>query len=412
MDHVIIGAGPAGVTAAEHLARLDPPGAVSLLVGESGPPYARMAIPYLLGGQIDETGTFIREEPTHYADLGIQVIDGRAASVDPAGRSVRLADGRSLRYDNLLVATGSLPAAPPVDGLATRGVHTCWTLADARQIVRAAGSRSRVVLMGVGFVACVIMEGLVELIGDPARLTVIAGPSGRMVRSMMDETAGGMIRRWCETQGVTIVAGDRAVAIEDGPAVRMQSGRTFAADLVIVATGVVPNVGFLAGSGVAVEEGILVDDQMRTSVPGIFAAGDCAQGPDFRSRSRSVHPVQPGAVEHGRIAAHAMAGRAIAYRGGLSMNVLNTLGLIATSIGRWQGVPGGDRAQAADEDRFKYMRLEFDDDRLVGAISVGRTDHIGVIRGLIETPVRLGDWKRRLVANPHRIADAYVACTR
>ncbi len=86
MDHLIIGAGPAGVTAAEHLARLDPSGTVSLLVGEPGPPYARMAIPYLLGREIDEAGTFIREEPSHYEDLGIRAIEGRAASIR-AGRS-------------------------------------------------------------------------------------------------------------------------------------------------------------------------------------------------------------------------------------------------------------------------------------------------------------------------------------
>ncbi len=427
MDHVIIGAGPAGVTAAEHLVQLDPASRVSLVVGEAGAPYARMAIPYLLSGHISEAGTFIRRDVKHYGERGVALIEGRAAAVDAAARVVRLADGRPLPYDRLLVATGSSPAAPPIEGLDKAAVHTCWTLADARDIAAAARPGSRVVLMGVGFVACIIMDGLAALVGrrqasagrqkmGPAscggKLTVIAGPSGRMVRSMMDETAGGMIRRWCEQHGVAIVSGDRAVAIEDGPVVRMQSGMRLGADLVVVATGVKPNVEFLEGSGVAIEDGSLVDDRMRTTVPHIYAAGDCAQGPDFGSRSRSVHAIQPAAVEHGRIAALAMAGRDAAYRGGLSMNVLNTLGLIATSIGRWQGVEGGEGVRVADEDRFRYTRLEFEDDRLVGAINVGRTDHIGVIRGLIETPIALGEWKARLLANPHRIAEAYVARTR
>src|SRR5512146_3107836 len=102
MEHLIIGAGPAGVTAAEHLVRLDPGGRVSLVVGEAGPPYARMAIPYLLSGRIDRAGTFIRRELTHYGDMGIQLIEGRAAKVDAAERCVRLVDGRSLAYDELL----------------------------------------------------------------------------------------------------------------------------------------------------------------------------------------------------------------------------------------------------------------------------------------------------------------------
>ena len=388
------------------------------------------AIPYFLSGQIGEAGTFIRRDVTHYGDMGIRLIEGRAVAVDTSARTIRLVDGRCLPYDSLLVSTGSSPVPPPVDGLANRGVHTCWTLADAREIVAAVRPGSRVVLMGVGFVACVIMQGLVARLRHAAAsaapfdlpegrqaafgsgLTVIAGSSGRMVRSMMDETAGGMIRRWCERQGVTVISGDRAVAIERGPAVRTHSGRSLSADLVVVATGVKPNIGFLEGSGIAIEEGILVDDHLRTNVAGIYAAGDCAQGPDFASRSRSVHAIQPAAVDHGRIAALGMAGHDVAYRGALSMNVLNTLGLVATSIGRWQGVAGGDCVQVVDEERFKYIRLEFDDDRLVGAISVGRTDHIGVIRGLVETPVRLGDWKQRLIANPHRIAEAYVARTR
>lgn len=412
MDHVIIGAGPAGVTAAEHLVKLDPQARVSLIVGEAGTPYARMAIPYLLSGRIDEAGTYVRRDPNHYARIGVQLLNGRAAAVDAAASDVHLHDGRRLHYDRLLVATGSSPSAPPVEGLTRAGVHTCWTLADARDILQETRPGSRVVLMGVGFVACIIMQGLVARIGNGVNLTVIAGSSGRMVRSMMDETAGGMIRRWCEGQGVAVISGDQAAAIEDGPCVRMRSGKRLEADLVVVATGVRPNTAFLENTGVTIEEGILVDEHMRSSVPGIYAAGDCAQGPDFGSRSRSVHAIQPAAVEHGRIAALAMAGQDVAYRGGLSMNVLTTLGLIATSIGRWQGLAGGERSQVTDEGRFRYMRLEFEEDRLVGAINVGRTDHIGVIRGLIESQIRLGGWKDRLMADPSRIAEAYVASTR
>jgi len=107
-----------------------------------------------------------------------------------------------------------------------------------------------------------------------------------------------------------------------------------------------------------------------------------------------------------------MAGRTSRYRGSLSMNVLNTLGLISSSFGLWQGVDGGDRAVVADQDRFQYLRLEFDGERLVGSLALGLTEHVGVLRGLIQTKIRLGPWKERLMADPHLVMDAYLDRTK
>ena len=103
-----------------------------------------------------------------------------------------------------------------------------------------------------------------------------------------------------------------------------------------------------------------------------------------------------------------MAGRDVCYKGSLNMNVLDTLGLVSASFGNWEGVEGGDHAEVVDEDGFRYMRLEFDGERLVGALSLGRTDNIGVLRGLIQTHVPLGGWVEKLKADPHRIVEAYV----
>jgi NAD(P)H-nitrite reductase large subunit len=104
-----------------------------------------------------------------------------------------------------------------------------------------------------------------------------------------------------------------------------------------------------------------------------------------------------------------MAGRPLRYRGSLSMNVLNTLGLISSSFGLWMGVEGGDHAETLDWGEFRYLRLEFQEDVLVGAIALGLTQHVGVVRGLIQTQVRLGAWKERLMADPHQVMEAYLA---
>jgi NAD(P)H-nitrite reductase large subunit len=141
----------------------------------------------------------------------------------------------------------------------------------------------------------------------------------------------------------------------------------------------------------------------------VFAAGDVAQGPDFSTGGYSVHAVQPTAADHGRIAAINMAGGDAAYKGSLAMNVLDTVGLVSCSFGCWQGVEGGEAVERIEDDRYKYINLQIAEDRLVGAITVGRTDSVGVLRGLIQTRVPLGPWKARLKSDPHRIVEAYVA---
>ncbi len=122
-----------------------------------------------------------------------------------------------------------------------------------------------------------------------------------------------------------------------------------------------------------------------------------------------MHAIQPTATEHGRIAAMNMMGKPIAYQGSLIMNVLDTIGLVSASFGKWDGVAGGERAVVVDDDRFHYLRLEFDGDRLIGSLSLGRTDHIGALRGLIQARRRLGPWKDVLLADPQRFMEAYVA---
>jgi NAD(P)H-nitrite reductase large subunit len=408
MKHVIVGGGPAGVTAAETLRKVEPSADITLIGGEAGPPYCRMAIPYYLAGDIAEEGTYFRHEGDHYPRLGIRYLNDRVEAISATERRVRLAGGADLPYDRLLLATGSRPAMLPAPGLDTAGVYPCWTLADARRIAERARAGAEVVLIGAGFVACIIMQALAH---RGMRLTVVTGSSGRMVRSMMDETAGGLIMRWCREHGVFILTGQRVAAIEPGPTVLLADGQALKADLVVVASGVRPNSEFAAAAGVAVDEGIVVDGYLRTGVAGIFAAGDVAQGPDFSTRTRSVHAIQPTATEHGRVAAMNMAGRTVAYRGSLGMNVLDTLGLISSSFGQWQGVEGGETAVHLDEKRFRYMDLKFDDDRLIGVNSVGRTENLGALRGLIQKRIRLGAWKDRLMANPYRFMEALVATT-
>jgi len=408
MRHVIIGSGPAGVVAAETLRKADPACEITLLHGEAGPPYARMTIPYLLAGQIEAAGTHLRQEPGHYDRLGIRLVAGRARTVDAAARNVLLEDGRVLPYDRLLVASGATPVLQKMPGIDLPGVHTCWTLEDVRTFTERAKPGTRVVQMGAGFVGCVIMRGLVSLGVD---LTILVR-SGRMVSRMMNPIASGMIRRWCEAKGVRIRVNTLPTELRSvGGELRvvLDGGEELPAHIYLCLVGVKPNTNFLAGSGVAMQAGILVDASLRTNVPEIYAAGDVAEATNCLTGERMVNAIQPNAVEQGRIAALNMAGKSATARGAFAFNVLDTLGLLSYSFGAWQGLAGGESVELVDESRFRYLRLEFLEDRLVGANTVGFSEHAGVLRGLMEGKVRLGAWKARLLQDPTLLLQAYLA---
>jgi len=407
MHHVILGAGPAGVIAAETIRKHAPADRITLVGDEPEPPYSRMAIPYLLIGNIDESGTYLRKSPTHFTDLRIDVLRARAKSVDVKQRSVTLSDGQVLAFDKLLIATGSTPVRPPIRGIDCKGVHNCWTLDDARAIMALAVPGARVLQLGAGFIGCIIMEALAA---RGVQLSVVE-MGDRMVPRMMGPTAGGMIRDWCEAKGVKVYTGTKVESIEAGAplSVRLSDGSHVPADLVISAAGVKPSIGFLESSGITCLLGVLTDEHLQTNVPGIYAAGDCAEAFDKVSGQTIVSAIQPNAAEQARVAALNMVGKPGELKGVTQINVLDTLGLISTSFGNWQGVAGGQQVELTDKAAGRHLSLQFKDDVMVGCNSVGWTEHVGVMRGLVEGQVHLGEWKDRLLHDPTRLMDAYLA---
>ena len=413
MRHVIIGAGPAGVVAAETLRGLDSQSAITLIGNEPEPPYSRMAIPYCLNDMIGEAGTYLRKTEGHYDSLNIEVVQDRVTALSTQDKTLTLVSGGSQTYDHLLIASGSTPTAPPIDGIDLPGVHACWTLDDYRRIIERAKPGSSIVLMGAGFIGCIILEALAA---RGVNLTVVE-LENRMVPRMMNEASGGLIKRWCEDKGVRVLTSTRVEGIEsDSPndmlKVSLSDGETLDADLVISATGVAPNTAFLEGSGIEVDHGILVNDRLQTNLDAVYAAGDVAQGRNFSTGEYSVQAIQPTAVEHARIAAINMSdGHESKHQGSLNLNVLSTMGLISASFGAWEGVDGGDSAELSDPGRYWYLNLQFEEDVLIGAHSLGLTAQVGILRGMIQTGLHLGVWKDRLMRNPLNLTEAYVAAT-
>jgi len=410
--HLILGAGPAGVIAAETIRKQAPQDRITIVGDEPEPAYSRMAIPYLLIGNVDERGTYLRKSPTHFADLKIDIVQAKVTGVHAMDKTVLLANGQSLSFDTLLIATGSHPVSPPIPGIQSEGVHTCWTLEDARKIAALATQGARVLQLGAGFIGCIIMEALAA---RGVELSVVE-MGDRMVPRMMGPTAGGMIRDWCEAKGVHVFTGTKVESITAGKPlqVKLSNGKTVEADLVISAAGVRPAIGFMEKSGVTCLLGVLTDEHLQTNVPGIYAAGDCAEAFDKVSGKMIVSAIQPNAAEQARIAGANMVsfarGRAATanLKGVTQINVLDTLGLISTSFGDWQGRPGGEHVELTDVAAGRHLSLQFKGDVLVGCNSVGWTEHVGVMRGLVEGQVKLGAWKEVLMKDPTQLMEAYL----
>ena len=409
MKHIILGAGPAGVIAAETIRKHAPADEILIVGDEAEAPYSRMAIPYLLIGNIGEEGTHLRHGATHFRDLRIEVRRARCTALNGAGKTLTLDDGSVLAFDRLLIATGSNPVRPPIPGIDSPNVRSCWTLADARAIAAKATKGSRVLQMGAGFIGCIIMEALAA---RGVELSVVE-MGDRMVPRMMGPTAGGMIKAWCEKKGVRVHTGARVQAIEPGTGqalcVRLSDGSTIEADLVISATGVRPNIGFLETSGVRCLVGVLTDEHLQTNLPGIYAAGDCAEAFDKVSGKTIVSAIQPNAADQAYVAAMNMVGKPTELKGVTQINVLDTLGLISTSFGNWEGVAGGEHVELTDLAAGRHLSLQFLGDVMVGCNSVGWTNHAGVMRGLVEGQVKLGHWKDALMRDPTQLMPAYLA---
>jgi NAD(P)H-nitrite reductase large subunit len=412
--HVIVGGGTAGhnaITTIRQLESRDEPSEVVLVSAER--PYSRMVLPYYLGRSIAESHVYTAT-PGRLAQLGVKSHLGRrAVGLDPRAGKLTLDDDTVVEYDDLLIATGSSPVRPPVPGADGPGVHSFWTLEQARRVVAETVPGSHVVMVGAGFIAFTILNSILSL---GARLTIVE-IAPQILPRMIDREGAGLVEAWLRRHGVEVRTGATLTAVETVGGkrrLRMQAGGDLDADVVIMATGIRPNLEWLRGSGIPVNKGVLVDDHLRSSVPTVYAAGDVAEGRDLVTGHPDVHAIEPTAMEHGRVVGSNMAGHALAYRGSLLMNIVDVCHLDVASFGRWDDADA-EVVAAVRPERPAYRKLLFHGDRLTGAMILGRADDVwttndvGMLKGLVQTGTALGRWKERLRKNPFEVKPAFIA---
>ena len=412
-QQVIIGGGPAATNAVEAIRQFDGDSQISLICDE--PAHSRMALPYWLSGQISREHTYTADAG-YFERLGVDAkIGARVAAIHPQTKTVDLADGTQLSYDNLLLATGSRPLPLPIEGGELPEVTPQWSLSDIERslAILAEKSNPRVVLVGAGFIGFIVLSALFK---RGCQLTVVER-AAQVLPRMLAAPAAQLVQRWLQEKGIGLHAASSVAAItraDDGTKrVELSSGETLSADLVVAAVGVSPNLDLVEGTEIETDHGILVNERMQTSVPSIYAAGDCAQGSALFQHERQVHAIQPTAVDHGRVAGANMAGQDIAYPGSLSMNVLDVCGLQCVSYGNWDD-SSAEQMEISNESTYVYRNLLWTGDKITGAMFLGRANDVGMltdvgmVKGLMQTQSSLGPWKEFLGRNPFDIRRAFI----
>ena len=410
--HVIVGGGTAGMNAITTIREIDR-GTSEIVLISAERPYSRMVLPYYLARDITESHVFTAN-PSRLAQLNVIPHLGRgAARLDTKAQQLTLDNGTVIDYDDLLVATGSSAIRAPVLGADGIGIHSFWTLDQARAVLRGISAGTQVVMVGAGFIAFTILNSILKL---GAKLSIVE-IAPQILPRMIDRTGAEIVEGWLRRHGVEVRTGAHLQAIDDVDGrkrLRFQESGGLEADLVIMATGIRTNLDWLAGSGVEINRGVLVDDHLRSSVPNVYAAGDVAEGRDCVTGERAIHAIEPTAMEHGRIVGANMAGQALAYRGSLLMNIVDVADLEIASFGAWDSATA-EVSSAVKPDRPAYRKLLWQGDRLIGAIILGvstdiwTTNDVGMLKGLVQTGAGLGPWKDYLRHNPFDIKKAFLA---
>ena len=373
MRYVIIGGSAAAIGCIEGVRSVDKTGEIILITGETEWNYSRPLISYLLEGKTTRDKMWCRPD-SFFTRNGVTVKAGvLATALDAGDRTVRLSTGERLAYDRLLAATGSRSFVPPIPGLETVERTFCFqTLSDASALAEALRPESRVLILGAGLTGVKCAEGIRGLCAQIA----IADLAPRVLPAVLDDTGAAMVQARMEEKGVRFYLNDSAAAFR-GNTARLQSGTELEFDVLVTAVGVRPNTQLVADAGGAVDRGILVDGRCATTLPDVYAAGDCAQGYDAVSGEKRMLPLWPNAVLQGETAGINMAGGRADYTQGIALNASGVFGLHMVTAGSYEG-----ESFTVQRDG-SYKRLVTADGVLKGVIMVGDVSRAGIYTDLI-----------------------------
>ncbi len=406
-QYLMIGSSHAALSASEAIRLQDKEGLITMITRDKFLPYSPTILPYIVSGDTEPEKAFLRDE-AYFEKKNVKFIKGvEVTSIDSSSNRVILDSGEEVEYEKLLIATGASPAVPPVQGLSDTAYHVLRTLDDALKIKSAINQSSTAVILGAGLIGMHAAENLRKA---GMEVTVVEMLS-QVLPGYFDEQAATMIQKVFLENGVRVLTGNAVTHVTPSNnnnnvcVVSLENGLDLSANLLVVATGVKPNMGFLNGSGIEVDAGILVQDNMRTSVDNIWAAGDVAQAKSFFDQKKVLNGILPNAVEQGWIAGMDMVNDPALkpYKGAVSMNTYRFFGNRSFSVGI--------STPTETDDEFEvdimfypssncYQKLIFKDDQLVGASAINVDLDPGIISHIIRNQIYLGEIKSEFTSAP------------
>lgn len=373
MKYVIIGNSAAAIGAVEAIRKIDTTGEITLISDEPHHTYSRPLISYRLSGKVEEKNMFYRAK-TFYKDNNVTAKLGiKAVSVDSSRKTVTLENGEIESYDKLLVATGSSPAMPPIPGLKEcKNGYTFLNYDAALKLMEITNAESRVVVLGAGLIGLKVAEGLEHI----TKNITIVDLADRLLPSVLDEDAAAMVQKHIEKTGIKFLLSDSAVDVKDN-SLTLKSGKTLEFDILIIAVGVRPNISLVKDAGGEVNRGIITDHTQKTTLPDIYAAGDCVESDDISSNTRKILALLPNAYMQGETAGYNMAGKAVEFNNAMPINAVGFFGLPMVTAGTYTD------DSVTIKSKSVYKRLCFKDNKLTGFIIINDIDRAGIYTSLI-----------------------------
>ena len=402
--YLIVGCSHAGLSALEAIRLQDETGAVTMVSREPTLPYSPTILPYVICGEKQTDQIHLRDQ-TFFDDLNVSFLQGRAVTgVNVAEKSVTLDSSEKVQYEKLLLASGADAAIPPFPGIDTVSYQVVRTLDDALKLRESIESAKSAVVIGAGLIAMHTAENLAQA-GLAVTMVVRRQVS---LFSYFDGEAARMIETIFAQKGVTIATGSGVgsiAAANGGCEITLESGTVLHADLLLLTTGVRPRINYLAQSDIETDQGILVDEAMRTSARDVWAAGDVAQAPGFFEPGKSVNATLPNASVQGRIAGMDMvADPALKpYPGSSGLNTFNFFGNHGFSLGKATATKSSDDIEVNTiylPSSHRYQKLVFENNRLIGVSAINAELDPGVLRELIQRQIDLSEVKKEFSADP------------
>lgn len=379
--YLIIGNSAAAVGTIEGIRQFDTEGSILVVSAEPYHTYSRPLISYLLLGKTDSERMKYRPDD-FYKDNGAECLLGKTAvKIEAHDHIVTLNSGEEIKYEKLLIATGSRPFVPDLPGIeSVKNKFTFMSLDDAKALDAAVTPTSRVLILGAGLIGLKCAEGIHR---KAAEITVV-GRTNRILRSIIDETASDMMKSHIESKGIKFHLSDSVESLAPGKAT-FKSGDVIEFDILVTALGVQPNVELVKDAGGAVVKGIRTNERCETTLSDIYAAGDCSESHDITTDTDKVIALLPNAYMQGEVAGINMAGGTAVYDKAMPMNAIGFFGLHIVTAGSYDG-----EAYIQKTDKA-YKKLVYADDLLKGFIMLGNVERAGIYTSLIREKTPLSE---------------------